>query len=98
VADDLCIIRSMVTDAINHDPAHTLMNTATIWAGLRWVRGSYGLGSESEDFPGFVVTSRKVAARSPSPRACGTTGFARQFLACPPLQGRSVLYLNARPA
>src|SRR5207244_8345733 len=29
VADDLCIIRSMVTDAINHDPAHTLMNTAT---------------------------------------------------------------------
>src|SRR6266550_393419 len=29
VADDLCIIRSMVTDAINHDPAHTLMNTGT---------------------------------------------------------------------
>src|SRR5437667_12489242 len=33
VADDLCIIRSMVTDAINHDPAHTLMNTGTTISG-----------------------------------------------------------------
>src|SRR5206468_34505 len=33
VADDICIIRSMVTDAINHDPAHTLMNTGTTISG-----------------------------------------------------------------
>jgi hypothetical protein len=57
VADDLCIIRSMVTEAINHDPAHTFMNTGTSISG-RPAMGSwltYGLGSESQDLPGFVV-------------------------------------------
>ena len=57
VADDLCIIRSMRTEAINHDPAHTLMNTGTTISG-RPAMGSwllYGLGSDSEDLPGFVV-------------------------------------------
>jgi hypothetical protein len=57
VADDICIIRSMVTEAINHDPAHTYMNTGTTISG-RPAMGSwlnYGLGSESEDLPGFVV-------------------------------------------
>jgi hypothetical protein len=57
VADDLCIIRSMVTEAINHDPAHTFMNTGTTISGRpsmgSWV--TYGLGSESTDLPGFVV-------------------------------------------
>jgi hypothetical protein len=56
-ADELCIIRSMHTDAINHDPAHTFMNTGTMIAGRpsagSWV--VYGLGSESADLPGFVV-------------------------------------------
>ena len=33
VADDLCIVRSMKTDAINHDPAHTFMNTGTLISG-----------------------------------------------------------------
>jgi len=57
VADDLCIIRSMKTEAINHDPAHTFMNTGTLISG-RPSMGSwfwYGLGAESEDLPGFVV-------------------------------------------
>lgn len=57
VADELCIIRSMTTDAINHDPAHMFMNTGSQIAGRpsmgSWVL--YGLGSESEDLPGFVV-------------------------------------------
>jgi hypothetical protein len=57
VADDLCIIRSMVTEAINHDPAHTYMNTGTTISGRpamgSWI--TYGLGSESDDLPGFVV-------------------------------------------
>ena len=57
VADDLCIIRSMVTEAINHDPAHTFMNTGTTISGRpamgSWI--NYGLGSESDDLPGFVV-------------------------------------------
>ena len=57
IADDICIIRSMVTEQINHDPAHTFMNTGTSISG-RPSMGSwlvYGLGSESEDLPGFVV-------------------------------------------
>ena len=57
VADDICIIRSMVTEAINHDPAHTFMNTGTTISG-RPSMGSwlwYGLGSEAANLPGFVV-------------------------------------------
>jgi hypothetical protein len=57
IADEICIIRSMVTEAINHDPAHTFMNTGTTISG-RPAMGSwmnYGLGSESENLPGFVV-------------------------------------------
>ena len=57
VADEICIIRSMVTEAINHDPAHTYMNTGSTISG-RPAMGAwllYGLGSQSEDLPGFVV-------------------------------------------
>src|SRR5438093_1184243 len=57
VVDDICIIRSMTTEAINHDPAHMFMNTGSRIAGRAsvgaWV--TYGLGSESQDLPGFVV-------------------------------------------
>jgi hypothetical protein len=57
VADDICIIRSMKTEQINHDPAHTFMNTGTSISGRpsmgAWV--TYGLGSECENLPGFVV-------------------------------------------
>lgn len=57
LADDICIIRSMHTEQINHDTAHTLMNTGTNLPGRpsvgSWVL--YGLGSEGEDLPGFVV-------------------------------------------
>jgi hypothetical protein len=57
VADNLCIIRSLKTEAINHDPAHTFMNTGTTISG-RPSMGSwlwYGLGSDADDLPGFVV-------------------------------------------
>ena len=57
IADDICILRSMKTEAINHDPAHTFINTGTLISG-RPAMGSwllYGLGSECEDLPGFIV-------------------------------------------
>jgi len=57
VADEVCIVRSMWTEQINHDPAHTLMNTGSIITG-RPSMGSwllYGLGAEAEDLPGYVV-------------------------------------------
>ena len=57
VADELCVIRSMQTEQINHDTAHAFMNTGSIIKG-RPSMGSwllYGLGAETEDLPGFVV-------------------------------------------
>ncbi|NBU77067.1 MAG: DUF1501 domain-containing protein, partial [Planctomycetes bacterium] len=56
-ADKICLVRSLSTEAINHDPAHTFMNTGTMIPG-RPAMGSwllYGLGSESENLPGFIV-------------------------------------------
>ncbi|MCA9075361.1 MAG: DUF1501 domain-containing protein [Planctomycetaceae bacterium] len=70
LADDIAIIRSMVTEQINHDPAHTFMNTGTAISGRpsmgSWV--NYGLGSESSDLPGFVVMT-SVGGRNPQPIA-----------------------------
>ncbi len=57
VVDDLCIVRSMHTEAINHDPAITFFQTGSQLAGRpsmgAWL--AYGLGSESADLPAFVV-------------------------------------------
>jgi hypothetical protein len=57
VADQLCIVKSMHTDAINHDPAVTFFQTGFQIAGRpsmgSWL--SYGLGSENQDLPAFVV-------------------------------------------
>jgi hypothetical protein len=57
VADDICLIRSMHTEAINHDPAITFTQTGSQQPGRpsfgAWL--SYGLGSENTDLPAFVV-------------------------------------------
>ena len=57
VADDLCIVRSMFTEAINHDPAITFFQTGFQLAGRpsigSWL--SYGLGSDNDDLPAFVA-------------------------------------------
>lgn len=70
MADDICILKSMVTEQINHDPAHTFMNTGTAINGRpsmgSWV--NYGLGSESKNLPGFVVLT-SVGGRNPQPIA-----------------------------
>jgi hypothetical protein len=57
IADEICIINSLRTQAINHDPAHTFMNSGTTISGRpsmgSWL--TYGLGAETESLPGFVV-------------------------------------------
>jgi len=57
VVDETCIVRSMWTEQINHDPAHTFMNSGSIITGRpsmgSWVL--YGLGAETDNLPGFVV-------------------------------------------
>ena len=57
IADDICFVRSMHTDAINHDPAVTFLQTGAQIAGRPSVGAwlSYGLGSESSNLPSFVV-------------------------------------------
>ncbi|MFM7249124.1 MAG: DUF1501 domain-containing protein [Planctomycetaceae bacterium] len=57
IADRIAIVRSLHTEAINHDPAHTFMNTGGMVPG-RPAAGSwlwYGLGCDAEDLPGFIV-------------------------------------------
>jgi hypothetical protein len=57
IVDDLCIVKSMQTEAINHDPAVTFFQTGSQLAGRpsmgAWV--AYGLGNENQDLPAFVV-------------------------------------------
>lgn len=64
-ADDLCMIRSMHTEAFNHHPGHLLMNTGYEKAGFpaagAWVL--YGLGSASANLPGYVVLTSQSLVR-----------------------------------
>jgi len=57
IVDELCIVRSMTTEAINHDPAITFFQSGSQIAGRpsmgAWIH--YGLGSDNEDLPAFVV-------------------------------------------
>ncbi len=66
IVDDLCLVRSMYTEAINHDPAITLMQTGNQLPGRpsmgSWV--DYGLGSENSNMPAFVVLVSKGKARA----------------------------------
>src|SRR5947208_1348840 len=71
IADYICIIRSMQTEAINHDPAHTFMNSGASQPG-RPAMGSwvwYGIGSDADDLPGFVVLTSTGKAGQQQPIA-----------------------------
>lgn len=68
IADELCIIRSMNSEAINHDPAITFLQTGHQQPGRpsfgSWL--SYGLGTENSDLPAFVVLISRGSAVSPA--------------------------------
>ncbi len=78
MADDICIVRSMHTEQINHDPAHAFMNSGSINKG-RPSMGSwllYGLGAETDDLPGFIVlTSRGKSGLQPVSARQWSSGF-----------------------
>ena len=69
IADDLCVVKTMHTEAINHDPAITFFQTGSEQPGRpsmgAWA--SYGLGTMSEDLPAFVVLIGKNSYGSPQP-------------------------------
>ena len=65
IADDICVIRSLHTEAINHDPAITFFQTGAQQAGRPSIGAwrSYGLGSENADLPAFVVLISRGTGR-----------------------------------
>jgi len=78
IADDICIVRSMHTEQINHDPAHAFMNTGTTIKGRpsmgSWVL--YGLGADTDNLPGFIVlTSRGRSGLQPVSARQWSSGF-----------------------
>ena len=69
VIDDVCVIKSMHTEAINHDPAATLFQTGSVIAGRpsmgAWV--NYGLGTENANLPAFVALTSNGSAKTGQP-------------------------------
>jgi len=67
VADHLCVVRSMHTEAINHDPAITFINTGNQLPGYAsmgaWA--SYGLGAANADLPAFIVMVSQGTGKNP---------------------------------
>ncbi|HEV3342419.1 MAG TPA: DUF1501 domain-containing protein [Pirellulales bacterium] len=96
IVDDLCLVRTMQTEAVNHAPAQIMMNSGSQQFG-RPAFGSwtlYGLGSESADLPGFVVlTSAKGTSGGASNYGCG---FLPTVFGGTPFRsaGDAVLYLS----
>ncbi|QDV69338.1 hypothetical protein Poly24_30530 [Rosistilla carotiformis] len=66
LADEMCVIKSMHTEQINHDPAHTFFNTGTAISGRpsmgSWVL--YGLGAETQNLPGYIVLTSEGGGQS----------------------------------
>ena len=76
IVDDIAIVKGMTTDAFNHAPAQLMMNTGAVIFGRpsfgAW--SVYGLGSEAESLPAFVVFS--TGAKGPSGgNSCWGSGF-----------------------
>ena len=100
IVDEITIIRSMTTEAINHDPAHCFMNTGTTISGRpsmgAWI--TYGLGSEAADLPGFVVltSSGKGGQNQPIAARQWHSGFLPSRFQGVHLRGKGdpVLYLS----
>jgi hypothetical protein len=100
IADEIAVVKSMVTDAFNHAPGQLLMNTGTMQFGRpsmgAWVL--YGLGSETKDLPGFVVFSS--GSKGPSGGdSCWGSGFLPTLYQGVQFRsgGDPVLYLSNPP-
>ncbi len=102
IVDELCFIKSMNTDAINHDPAITFIQTGSQFPGRpsigSWL--SYGLGSDNENLPSFVVlvTKGKQGAQPLYSRLWGNGFLPSQYQGVQFRAGKDpVLYLDNPP-
>ena len=98
LADDLCVIRSMNTEQFNHSPAQLFMHTGNPLLGYpamgSWV--TYGLGSENENLPGFVVLSSggKTPSAGKSLWGSGFLPTVYQGVQCRTDGGDPILFLS----
>lgn len=101
VVNELCVVKSMWTESINHDPATTFIQTGSPLPGRpsmgAWV--SYGLGSMNENLPTYVVLHSKVSSNKPNqavyPRLWGTGFLPSEYQGVAlRSQGDPVLYLK----
>lgn len=101
VVDDLCIIKSMYTDAINHEPAVMFMQTGSQLSGRpsigSWL--SYGLGNSNENLPNFVVMISKGGGAQPLSASAWGNGFLPSYHQGTQFRSAKdpVLYLNNPP-
>ncbi len=103
VIDDIAIVRSVTTEAINHDPAHCFINTGSAIPGRpsmgAWI--TYGLGSDAQDLPGFVVLTSlgKGGQNQPIAARQWSAGFLPSKYQGVHLRGKGdpVLYLSNPP-
>ena len=100
VIDDLCFIKSMYTDQFNHGPAQLLIHTGTQNLGTASIGAwaTYGLGSENQDLPGFIVLTSggKNPDAGKSVWGAGYLPSVYQGVQCRS-QGDPVLYLSDPP-
>ncbi|MGB7324090.1 MAG: DUF1501 domain-containing protein [Rubripirellula sp.] len=99
LADELCVIKSMNTEAINHGPGVTMMQTGSQFPG-RPSMGAwswYGLGSENEDLPAFIVMVSKERGGQPLFARLWGSGFLPGKYDGVELRSEkdAVLYLNS---
>ena len=98
VIDDVCVIRSMHTDQFNHAPAQLLLQTGNSLLGYpsmgSWV--TYGLGSENENLPGFMVLASggKTPSAGKSLWGSGFLPTMYQGVQCRTDGGDPILYLS----
>ncbi|CAN5403757.1 DUF1501 domain-containing protein [soil metagenome] len=98
IADEICIVKSMQTEAINHDPAVTFFQTGSQLAGRpsmgSWI--AYGLGSENQDLPAFVVLLSRGGTDQPLYDRLWGSGFLPTRYQGVKLRGgkEPVLYLS----
>ena len=96
VADDICLVRSMQTDQVNHHPGQSMLMSGGPLVGRPTVGSwlTYGLGSESRDLPGFVVLSSGRGASGGSSNF--SSGFLPSSYAGVPFRklGDPILYLS----
>ncbi|WAC17761.1 DUF1501 domain-containing protein [Luteolibacter sp. SL250] len=105
MADDICVIRSMHTDAINHEPANQLVCTGSMQNGKASIGSwlSYGLGSMNKDLPDFVVLHARHSSPYSNVQAISSRLWGSGFLpgkhagVALRAAGDPVLYLNDAP-